>query len=218
MNFGRSFVAALVAAPALLAAVPAVSATVIDGSFEAQGASVGTGFCYFGGTYAAACAAGAWTGSGATGGFQYDGNTVWPGVATPAGSYYAFLQAGYGTPGAITQDVTVTAGTYSVSWLAAGRPNNGGNEGYTVTLGNNLLFTGTTTTGQAFTPTTSSLVTLAAGTYALTFTGLTSASDNTAFIDDVTLTAVPEPAAWALMVAGFGMIGFAARRRSALAA
>lgn len=29
------------------------------------------------------------------------------------------------------------------------------------------------------------------------------------------LAAVPEPASWALMVAGFGMVGFAARRRSA---
>ena len=36
---------------------------------------------------------------------------------------------------------------------------------------------------------------------------------------DVTLTAVPEPAAWTLMIAGFAMTGFAARRRKiALAA
>jgi hypothetical protein len=32
------------------------------------------------------------------------------------------------------------------------------------------------------------------------------------------LAAVPEPASWALMVAGFGMVGFAARRRSAAVA
>ena len=35
---------------------------------------------------------------------------------------------------------------------------------------------------------------------------------------NVTLTAVPEPASWALMVAGFGLIGFAARRRTAATA
>ena len=41
------------------------------------------------------------------------------------------------------------------------------------------------------------------------------ASSERAFeIDNVSATAVPEPAAWALMLAGFGMVGFAARRRS----
>ena len=33
------------------------------------------------------------------------------------------------------------------------------------------------------------------------------------FLDNVTLTAVPEPATWALMLGGFAMVGFAARRR-----
>ena len=41
-----------------------------------------------------------------------------------------------------------------------------------------------------------------------------------AVIDDVFLTvAVPEPATWAMLLIGFGMVGFAARRRNrALAA
>jgi hypothetical protein len=39
------------------------------------------------------------------------------------------------------------------------------------------------------------------------------------FLDNVVLTAIPEPASWALMLAGFGMIGGAMRRRQiALAA
>jgi hypothetical protein len=37
-------------------------------------------------------------------------------------------------------------------------------------------------------------------------------------IDTVTVTAVPEPAAWALMITGFGLTGAALRRRRALAA
>jgi hypothetical protein len=35
-----------------------------------------------------------------------------------------------------------------------------------------------------------------------------------ALLDGVSVTAVPEPAAWALMLAGFGLIGMVARRRS----
>ncbi len=34
-------------------------------------------------------------------------------------------------------------------------------------------------------------------------------------LDNVSVTAVPEPGTWALMLAGFGMVGFAARRRVA---
>ena len=37
-------------------------------------------------------------------------------------------------------------------------------------------------------------------------------------IDDVSLTAVPEPATWGLMLAGFAMVGVTARRRKAVAA
>lgn len=43
-----------------------------------------------------------------------------------------------------------------------------------------------------------------------------SGTSNTAFgvtIDNVILSVVPEPATWALMIAGFGMVGFASRRR-----
>lgn len=34
-----------------------------------------------------------------------------------------------------------------------------------------------------------------------------------ALLDGVSLTAVPEPATWGLMIAGFAMVGAAARRR-----
>jgi hypothetical protein len=37
-------------------------------------------------------------------------------------------------------------------------------------------------------------------------------------LDNISVTTVPEPASWALMIAGFGMIGAAMRRRSALVA
>ncbi len=61
-----------------------------------------------------------------------------------------------------------------------------------------------------------SLVAPTAGTFDLYYWD-SNAGDNMQFITaDVTTIAVPEPASWALLVAGFGMIGFAARRRRTL--
>ena len=53
--------------------------------------------------------------------------------------------------------------------------------------------------------------------YTLRFTGLVTIV-STEFIDNVALNvtpsvAVPEPASWAMLIAGFGLVGAAARRR-----
>ncbi len=66
----------------------------------------------------------------------------------------------------------------------------------------------------------SSTLGLAAGVYQLRF----AETDNQLFfnlgVDNVSVTtgAVPEPASWALLIAGFGLVGGALRRRRALAA
>ena len=44
---------------------------------------------------------------------------------------------------------------------------------------------------------------------------ITAAGGNDFAIDNIFLTAVPEPATWGLMIAGFGMVGFAMRRKKA---
>ncbi|QMW22129.1 PEPxxWA-CTERM sorting domain-containing protein [Sandaracinobacteroides saxicola] len=45
-------------------------------------------------------------------------------------------------------------------------------------------------------------------------TGLTFTSTGVAYeFDDIAASAVPEPATWAMLIAGFGMVGFASRRR-----
>ena len=37
-------------------------------------------------------------------------------------------------------------------------------------------------------------------------------------LDNVSVSQVPEPASWAMLITGFGMVGFAARRRRMVAA
>jgi hypothetical protein len=52
----------------------------------------------------------------------------------------------------------------------------------------------------------------------VTFFNNTPRGDAEGGLDDVSLTAVPEPASWALMIGGFGLAGATLRRRKALAA
>jgi hypothetical protein len=207
--------AALLAA--LVTAQGAMAAPIMDGSFEAQGAASGNAFCYFA-NYAPTCAGGSWVGGGNTSGLQNEANTAFPGQSSPAGSYYAFIQSGFGTPGSISQALTLATGKYDFSWLAAGRPNGGGNQAYDVTLtgarGVQTLLSSSTTTGQAFTAMSSGPQVVAAGKYTLTFAARDSGGDNSAFIDGVTVAAVPEPATWGMMILGFGLIGGALRRRT----
>lgn len=66
---------------------------------------------------------------------------------------------------------------------------------------------------------------LTAGTYTYSFAAadrvvsIDFSSSRRAFeIDNVSVTAVPEPASWALMLAGFAMVGWASRRRQTLVA
>ena len=196
--------------------LPAAAATQIsDGSFESQAATVASD-CYFD----AACPAGAWTGTG-NAGLQDETNTNWPGQLTPDGAKYAFIQ----TTGELEQTFTaLDSGTYTLSWLSAGRPAGccGGDQDYEVRLNDALLATVSTTTGQPFVTETTGPFTLASGTaYTLKFQGLdTAGGDNTAFIDAVALNplgatgpGVPEPAAWALMILGVGGAGAVLRRR-----
>ncbi len=218
---------ATVAAFAILGAAGQVEAAtqLADGGFELQAATVGS-YCYFGLATPGgpACPTGAWTG---TSGLQDEGNSPFPGQPTVDGSKYGFVQVN----GTLEQTFTANdTGLFSLSWMEAGRPSNGagGNESYNVLLNNSVLGSFGSTTGQAFTARSTGPFALVSGTnYTLTFQGTTtylgsSETDNTAYIDQVSLSqvggAVPEPAAWALMIMGFGSAGVMLRRRRAAVA
>ncbi len=102
---------------------------------------------------------------------------------------------------------------YVLSYDYGGRPG-GGAQILDVNFGGSLVTTNSGSFG-AFTP-YSFVVTAHGSTAVLEFKsqvtgGLPSYGNE---ITNVTLTAVPEPATWALLMVGFGMTGFAARRRS----
>lgn len=115
--------------------------------------------------------------------------------------------------------LTLGAGTYSVSYYYSPRPGQvAATNGITLSIGSTLLdsiaLDGDNATSFAlrtvnFTTTGGDLTFAAVGT-----------SDGLGgYLDDITVTSVPEASTWALMIAGFGMVGFAARsRRTAVAA
>ena len=115
----------------------------------------------------------------------------------------------------ITQTVSIpTNGAYQLSWSDAGRQFYG-TENYQVSFGAVVLATLSTIGGQSWSRHT---VTFSAnaGTSILSFAG-NSQTDSTAFIDNVSLTPVPELATSALFVSGLLVLVLArtARHRSA---
>lgn len=205
---------ALVAAALLAAPFAASATTIIDGSFEAKGAALPvTDYCYdgFATPGGPACAASPWVG----GGVIITGSGPWGGTTTPDGSYFGFIQG----LSVVSQAFTATEnGTGVISWIDTNRTNNGGEQSYAVSISDGVTTTsiGTYTSAiGSFVARSSSVFTLTSGTdYTLSFTGLFN-GDRTAFIDSVSIatTSVPEVSTWAMLLTGFGLVGFAARRR-----
>jgi hypothetical protein len=122
----------------------------------------------------------------------------------------------------LSQVFTATeSGALQLSWADANRTNYGGLQSYVVSISDGVNMIDLGTYGSrfgGFVSRTSDVFTVTSGVqYTLTFTGVFS-GDRTSFIDNVALTSVPEPSTWAMMLAGFGMMGFALRRRRLAAA
>jgi hypothetical protein len=197
-------------------AAPATATTLVDGGFEAKGADTPvTAYCYpFASAGGPACATSPWVG----GGVILSGNGSWGFVSAAEGSYYGFIQV----TNSITQSFVATGnGSATVNWLDTNRAGYGGLQSYDVWIDqgmtSQLIGNYTTAVGGWVSRTSSSFALINGQNYTLRFTGLAT-SDSTAFIDSVALNvtpsaAVPEPASWAMLIAGFGLVGAAARRR-----
>jgi hypothetical protein len=142
------------------------------------------------------------------------------GEGAPAGGGGAqFLDlVGFGSTGAISQDLNLVAGkTYNFSFDYANNAFSTPSASADVTLDGVLLTaishnTSTTTNGD-WTHYSGTFVAGASGPYDLAFTTTAGGGSGGIFLDNVSISAVPEPATWALMLAGFGGLGAALRRR-----
>jgi hypothetical protein len=211
----KATVGAVVSAFVLAAAGAHAAELLTNGSFEAP--NLGTGNYTYPGALLDS-----WTYDGSAL-VNAQGSSAWYGSTPPAGQDGDQFAALQGTS-TLSQTFVVGATTdATLSWIEAGRPNFGayaGDQTYEVLLDGNVLGTYSTVSGQAFTPEGFSLGILSAGSHTLEFEGLV-AADETSFLDAVSVTSVPEPAAWALMLAGIGGLGVAlrvSRRRAVVAA
>ncbi len=182
----------VLAAVAALTAAPAFAATnlVTNGSFETGNFS---GFSQFGNT-------------GFTG---VAGNFF--GVNPTDGSFQAYFGP-IGSEGGISQDIATMAGkSYTVSFDVANF--GGGGTAIDVAFAGTSLISAVDQPGYGYTH----------ETFTVAATGSTSAlsfafQQNPSYylLDNISVTSnAPEPATWALMIGGFGLVGASLRRRSA---
>ena len=125
-----------------------------------------------------------WTFTGSAG-ISANGTDLTSGnSSTPDGSQVGVLT----DFGAMSQTVNaMKAGTYSVSFLAAQRVNDGSNQDFEVLVDGNVVGTFTPASGT-YAAYDTATINLEAGSHTITFQGLnTAGGDNTAFIDAVTV-------------------------------
>jgi hypothetical protein len=178
------------------------AATILDGSFE--------DLHFANGHYVYNPTGSAWTFTGGAG--ETGNSSAWGFAPASDGNVVAFLQ----NVSSISQTLTgLTAGrTYTVSFDLAHRPGYGQNA-VSLSFDGASIFT-QTPTSDAWTAYTASFT--ATGTSGLlSFSTNLNWGDNDSGLDHVRITnaqaAVPEPASWAMMLGGFGLVGGAMRSR-----
>lgn len=192
-----------------------------NGSFEDNTYNASTGYCY-----GSACGLTGWTLSEITqgGGALIGANSgAWgtPSSLSDAASMVNgdFVVGLQGSAGGVSQTLTLSAGSFELSWADANRSNHGVDQNYRVSFnGAQLGSDFSTVRGAGWQSRTLNFNVAQGVTGALSFQGLIVA-DATSFIDNVSLkqtgmvAAVPEPEAYALMLACLGVFGFSMRKR-----
>jgi len=151
-----------------------------------------------------------------TSGVQNDA-PAWGFPAAPGpGTNAAFLQSYSGSAlGVITVDTAslIFGQSYSLTFNTVARPGYGADP-FTVSYNGTIL--GTIAPGSSWASQTLSFT--AAMGQDLIFSATRIDGDHASGLDNIAVTAVPEPSTWALMILGFAGLGFAAHRRRAQSA
>ena len=170
-----------------------------NGGFEDNNVTAGS---YL---YAGTVVANGWAFAASTG--VSENSSAWGSFVAPEGTSYAFVQGG--SASVLSQTFDVSNGqTYRVSFMSRTRVWENSSGMFDYGIGSTVY--GTTTVNTALWLSNSFDFTASGGSATLTFTGASPGNDNSAFVDDVHLTPVPEPFTMGL---GIAAVGVAIRRR-----
>lgn len=199
----RTFATLCFVIASALAGAPARAGIILNAGFEAT--QYGTGYYTYPNT-----TLDNWTYTGQSGLINASGTSAWYTGSGPTGfggNQYAFVQ----TTGSISQSFSSVAGSFSLSFLDAGRTASccSGNQTFQVLIDSIVLGTFSTTANGLFAAQNIPLIYLTAGQHTLAFAGTDpGGGDVTSFIDNVNLTAsVPEPSS--LLLFGSALFGVA---------
>lgn len=136
---------------------------------------------------------------------------------------YVDLNGSTGSPGQLTTRQIFAAGTYTVEFDLAGSRGGAGNVDPASHTTQIAFSIGGTTQSLTLSPTAPlthySFTFTTTGAGRLSFTDLIGGNPNVGnLLDNVSVTAVPEPSTWAMMILGFLGVGFVAYRRKSSAA
>ena len=193
---------------AAIAATPASAALVFTSTFENVPGGPTNG------TFANVLTADGWTAADASHPIELQ-NHVAGNPAPTGGNVFVELDSSQNS----SMSRVIEAGTYQLSFLYSPRPGVDANSnGISVFLNDVLLdppgtVTGTGGNQTSWSTITSGFFTVEAPT-TLKFAAVGTSNSLGGYVDNITLNAVPEPATWAMMIAGFGLVGGAMRRRT----
>jgi hypothetical protein len=196
----RDTLKAVAVAAIFTAATPALAATTFSTNFDSTSFGSGAGFTTLS-SYEG------WTGG--SNGIEVQYNNV-AGLAF-SGANFVELDTNANS----SMSRIIDAGSYILKYWYSDRPNvPASSNGVSVMLGANALLTTPGGAGREGTRWSEKTVSFSvAAPTTLTFAALGTSDSLGGYIDSVSLSAVPEPMTWTMMIVGFGMMGAALRNR-----
>lgn len=201
MNVNKALAAAIIGA-SLFGAVPASAATTFTNNWDSVDFGSGPGFIILP-VYES------WT--AIVGGIEVQYNNV--AGAPLSGENLVELDANFNS----TMERLIDAGDYNLSFYYSARPGIPSSSNGIDVLVNGLSIYNVTGAGTGSTNWMLNTVSFSlSAPGSLRFAAIGTSDSLGGYIEDVSLAAVPEPATWAMMLIGVGVVGFGMRRRKTL--